>query len=71
MTEQLQMPTESKPAPSRRASKKPSELDELKAEVDNLKKCIEHIATNAGQGNYLSIYGLTRYIPNEKEMRRK
>ncbi len=67
-------PTKSKPGPKPKPKVDNTDLikriEELEATIENLTRCLEHTATNSGQGNTIVAYGLKRYIPTKGDMNR-
>ena len=57
--------SKSKPGPK---AKPKVDVEELQARVERLERCLEKVASNAGQGNSLSEYGLERWVPGKKDM---
>ena len=47
-----------------------SKQDDLLERLEKVEKCLEHVATNSGQGNLLKEYGLTRWEPSKNDMRK-
>lgn len=46
------------------------EIQELKAEIDNLRACLEHVATHLGAASVLTRYNLERYTVTKEDMKR-
>ena len=45
-------------------------IADLEETVENLTRCLEHTATNSGQGNTVVAYGFERYTPTKSDMSR-
>ena len=46
------------------------QYNELLNRVEKLEACLSKVATDAGQGNVLSLFGLSRVNPTKSEMKR-
>lgn len=55
---------------TRPKSKAVEKQDKELTELEQIKACVERIATLSGHGNVLKEYGLTRWEPSKNDMRK-
>ncbi len=68
MSESESQSTEKKPG--RKPSVSMEQYEALLNRVEKLEACLSKIATDAGQGNTLRLFGLSRVEPTSAEMRK-